>query len=182
MPRRLIVCLLYGFGSIVALKELVADSRKSRADHRAEQECPEACQRLEVAAAHCAEGGTEAAGGVYGGAGEADAEEVNYGKGKTDNNTAEGAVLSLFGGNSENCEYENSGEDDFNKEARKVVSVYAVHCVCAEAVKAELSGFDTEKSVGLADMVGQYASDPTHRQKGRGGRRGVNKRDNEAAE
>ena len=120
-------------GHFVVFKELVADSGCSSADRRTEDERPKASKRLEVAAEHCAERGTKAAGGVYGGAGEADSEDVDKGEGKTDNKTAEGAVLSLFGGHAEDNEYEYRGEDDLYKEAGKVVAVYAVHRVGAEA-------------------------------------------------
>ena len=121
--------------AVIAFNKFISQYRKSRTDHRAEQECPEACDGIKVAAEHCEHSGAEAAGRVNGSTGEVDSEEMNACERKADDQTAEGAVLSFLGGNADDSQYKDKGEQDLNNKTCEVVAAYVCHCVGAETVE-----------------------------------------------
>ena len=79
-----------------ALKDLVNNSRESRAYERTNDEYPENAHGSRVALHKSDKSGTEAARGVDRCACEADAEDVYEGERKTDHKSAEGAVTRLL--------------------------------------------------------------------------------------
>ena len=116
------------------LEELIYDRSERSADKGSNDEDPKSAHGCAVALDESNQSGTEAAGGVDGGAGETDAEDMNEGEGQTDDETAEAAVVLLLGGNAKDCDNKDEGQDDFNEDACKNTAVNARKAVGADAV------------------------------------------------
>ena len=134
---------------VFAGDDSVDESREDAACERSDDEYPDVGEGV----AADEERRSEGAGGVDGGTGEGDSEDVDKGKGEADNETRYVAVLS-FGGNAEDGENENAGEDDFDDKGFYDVAV-------VETVLTELGEVaeNSAESGSARDSAGELSDD-----------------------
>ena len=139
-------------GFCLLLEIFVAGRREGGAEDRTDDEDPEGGDRRGVAGDEGDDGGPDAAGGVDGGAGQADAEDVHAREGQADHEAAEGAVSGTLGGDAEDAEDEDEGQHDLNEKARNRAAAHT-----GETVRADVS--DAKRFGSMKDSFIAHAAE-----------------------
>ena len=120
---------------VIGLQILVKERCDGRTGKRTNPEYPDNFKSLSVVDKCIHNRGAERTGGVNGRSGEADAEDVNKDKRKTDYETCEGTVVAFLRSHAENCEHEDKCEKAFHQKTGTDSILHA-----AEAVGAVTAG------------------------------------------
>ncbi len=121
---------------LALLEELVNNCCESRAYERTNDEYPYASDSVGVTVESCNNSRTDRTCGVHGSTCQTDTEDMYQCEGKTDDQTAEAAVISLLGSNAEDSHNKDECQHYLNDKSCNCAAAYA-----AEAVAAEAAGF-----------------------------------------